>query len=153
DRTLQARPLPPADRGVRRLPLRGGEEADPAADQGADDRSDERKRDGDDRADDGGDRGALGDWVFKHAVTPNWCIIVITRLEVQRHVAAIQPGWRGRKGAARAVAMAELSSNERAVVERASAEPMLDQVLAWSAINSGSRNPGRRERRVGRSSG
>ena len=36
--------------------------------------------------------------------------------------------------------MAELSSKERAVVERASAEPMLDQVLAWSAINSGSRN-------------
>src|SRR5260221_13764654 len=36
--------------------------------------------------------------------------------------------------------MAELSSNERAVVERAGAEPMLDQVLAWAAINSGSRN-------------
>jgi len=36
--------------------------------------------------------------------------------------------------------MAELSSNERAVVERAGAEDMLDQVLAWSAINSGSRN-------------
>ena len=42
--------------------------------------------------------------------------------------------------------MAELSSNERAVVERASAEPMLDQVLAWSAINSGSRNLGGLER-------
>jgi glutamate carboxypeptidase len=36
--------------------------------------------------------------------------------------------------------MAELSSSERAVVERAGAEPMLDQVLAWAAINSGSRN-------------
>jgi glutamate carboxypeptidase len=36
--------------------------------------------------------------------------------------------------------MAELSSNERAVVERAGAEPMLEQVLAWAAINSGSRN-------------
>ena len=36
--------------------------------------------------------------------------------------------------------MGELSSIERAAVERAAAEPMLDQVLAWSAINSGSRN-------------
>jgi len=36
--------------------------------------------------------------------------------------------------------MAELSSIERAVVERAGAEPMLDQVLAWAAVNSGSRN-------------
>ena len=36
--------------------------------------------------------------------------------------------------------MAELSSSERAVVERAGAEPMLDQVLGWAAINSGSRN-------------
>src|SRR6476661_6223889 len=36
--------------------------------------------------------------------------------------------------------MAELSSIERAVVERAAAEPMLDQVLDWAAINSGSRN-------------
>ncbi|MEA3080724.1 MAG: glutamate carboxypeptidase [Sphingomonadales bacterium] len=36
--------------------------------------------------------------------------------------------------------MAELSSVERAVVERAGAEHMLDQVLAWTAINSGSRN-------------
>ena len=42
--------------------------------------------------------------------------------------------------AARAVAMAELSSSERAVVERAGAEPMLDQVLGWAAVNSGSRN-------------
>jgi glutamate carboxypeptidase len=36
--------------------------------------------------------------------------------------------------------MRELSSVERDVVERAAAEPMLDQVLAWAAINSGSRN-------------
>jgi glutamate carboxypeptidase len=36
--------------------------------------------------------------------------------------------------------MAELSSSERAVVERAGAEPTLDQVLGWAAVNSGSRN-------------
>src|SRR5947209_20521735 len=36
--------------------------------------------------------------------------------------------------------MAQLSSSERAVVERAGGEPMLDQVLAWAAVNSGSRN-------------
>ena len=36
--------------------------------------------------------------------------------------------------------MAELSTDERAVVERAAAEPMLDRVLEWSAVNSGSRN-------------
>ena len=36
--------------------------------------------------------------------------------------------------------MGELSSTEREAVERAAAEPMLDQVLSWSAINSGSRN-------------
>src|SRR5256885_708474 len=36
--------------------------------------------------------------------------------------------------------MGELSSNERKAVERAAAEPMLDQVLAWAAVNSGSRN-------------
>src|SRR6476620_7508489 len=36
--------------------------------------------------------------------------------------------------------MAELSSDERAVVERAGAEPMLDQLLGWAAVNSGSRN-------------
>jgi glutamate carboxypeptidase len=36
--------------------------------------------------------------------------------------------------------MAELSSTERAAVERAASEPMLDQVLQWAAINSGSRN-------------
>jgi glutamate carboxypeptidase len=36
--------------------------------------------------------------------------------------------------------MGELSSSERDAVERASAEPMLDQVLAWAEVNSGSRN-------------
>src|SRR5262249_13156272 len=36
--------------------------------------------------------------------------------------------------------MAELSSEERAVVERAGGEPVLDQVLAWSGVNSASRN-------------
>ena len=36
--------------------------------------------------------------------------------------------------------MGELSSIEREAAERAEAEPMLDQVLAWSAVNSGSRN-------------
>src|SRR5689334_10438302 len=42
--------------------------------------------------------------------------------------------------------MGELSSTERAAIERAEAEPMLDQVLAWSAVNSGSRNLGGLER-------
>src|SRR5437870_8419558 len=37
-------------------------------------------------------------------------------------------------------AMGELSSTERDTVERGAAEPMLDQVLAWAAVNSGSRN-------------
>ena len=36
--------------------------------------------------------------------------------------------------------MGELTSIERDAVERAAAEPMLDQVLAWAEINSGSRN-------------
>jgi glutamate carboxypeptidase len=42
--------------------------------------------------------------------------------------------------------MGELSSIERDAVERAAAEPMLDQVLAWAAVNSGSRNLGGLER-------
>jgi glutamate carboxypeptidase len=33
-----------------------------------------------------------------------------------------------------------LSSIEQDIVERCAAEPMLDQVLAWAAVNSGSRN-------------
>jgi glutamate carboxypeptidase len=36
--------------------------------------------------------------------------------------------------------MGELSFIEREAVERASSEPMLDQVLGWAEINSGSRN-------------
>jgi glutamate carboxypeptidase len=36
--------------------------------------------------------------------------------------------------------MGELSSTEHEAIARASAEPMLDQVLAWAAVNSGSRN-------------
>ena len=36
--------------------------------------------------------------------------------------------------------MGALSNIERQAVERASAEPMLDQVKAWAGINSGSRN-------------
>lgn len=36
--------------------------------------------------------------------------------------------------------MGGLSSTEQQAVERAAAEPMLDQVLAWTAVNSGSRN-------------
>jgi glutamate carboxypeptidase len=36
--------------------------------------------------------------------------------------------------------MGGLSSTEQSAVERAQAEPMLDQVLSWSAVNSGSRN-------------
>jgi glutamate carboxypeptidase len=45
--------------------------------------------------------------------------------------------------------MGELSSTEREAVERAGAEPMLDQVLAWSAVNSGSRNLAGLERMAG----
>jgi glutamate carboxypeptidase len=36
--------------------------------------------------------------------------------------------------------MGELTPTERECTERAAAEPMLDQVLAWSGVNSGSRN-------------
>jgi glutamate carboxypeptidase len=36
--------------------------------------------------------------------------------------------------------MGELSPAERETVVRAASEPMLDQVLAWAAVNSGSRN-------------
>lgn len=38
--------------------------------------------------------------------------------------------------------MGALTFTEQAIVERAAAEPMLEQVLEWSAINSGSRNLG-----------
>src|SRR3954463_15059475 len=36
--------------------------------------------------------------------------------------------------------MGELSKPEREATQRAAAEPMLDQVLAWAAVNSGSRD-------------
>jgi glutamate carboxypeptidase len=36
--------------------------------------------------------------------------------------------------------MGGMSSTEQMAVERAAAEPMLDQVLGWAAVNSGSRN-------------
>ena len=42
--------------------------------------------------------------------------------------------------------MGELSSTETEIVERAAAESMLEQVLGWSAVNSGSRNVGGLER-------
>lgn len=42
--------------------------------------------------------------------------------------------------------MGELTSTEREITERAAAEPMLNQVLAWAGINSGSRNLGGLER-------
>lgn len=42
--------------------------------------------------------------------------------------------------------MGELNATERDIVERAASEPMLDQVLAWSSVNSGSRNLGGLER-------
>jgi len=45
--------------------------------------------------------------------------------------------------------MAYLSPDERAVVERAGGEPMLDQVLEWTAVNSGSRNLAGLERTAG----
>jgi len=36
--------------------------------------------------------------------------------------------------------MGELSTTERDTIDRAAASPMLDQVLSWAAVNSGSRN-------------
>jgi glutamate carboxypeptidase len=36
--------------------------------------------------------------------------------------------------------MGEITATERGAVERAQSAPMLEQVLAWSAVNSGSRN-------------
>ncbi len=45
--------------------------------------------------------------------------------------------------------MGELSSTERAAVDSIDAAPMLDRVLAWSAINSGSRNLDGLERMAG----
>src|SRR3546814_13155385 len=36
--------------------------------------------------------------------------------------------------------MQGMTNDERAVLERAAGEPMLDQVTDWAAVNSGSRN-------------
>ncbi|MEO7654720.1 MAG: M20/M25/M40 family metallo-hydrolase, partial [Sphingomicrobium sp.] len=36
--------------------------------------------------------------------------------------------------------MGQLTTTERDTIDRAGAEPMLDQLLAWAAVNSGSRN-------------
>src|SRR3954451_17202188 len=41
---------------------------------------------------------------------------------------------------ARSRAMGVLSSTEQQAIERTAAEPMLEQVEAWAAVNSGSRN-------------
>src|SRR3954468_11868690 len=46
--------------------------------------------------------------------------------------------------------MGELSPAERKAVDRAAAEPMFDQVLAWAAVNSGTRNLGGLERMASR---
>ncbi len=54
-------------------------------------------------------------------------------------MATSRPVWRSSDGAASDAAMG-LNSNEREATERAAAEPMLDRVLEWSALNSGSRN-------------
>jgi glutamate carboxypeptidase len=43
-------------------------------------------------------------------------------------------------GTVDALPMRELSTIEAAAVERSAAEPMLDQVQSWAAVNSGSRN-------------
>ena len=45
--------------------------------------------------------------------------------------------------------MGKLTSDEQGAVERAGAEPMLDQLLVWSAVNSGSRNLAGLERIAG----
>jgi glutamate carboxypeptidase len=47
--------------------------------------------------------------------------------------------------------MRGLSSDEAAAVERAAGEPMLAQVEAWAAVNSGSRNLAGLARVAGRS--
>jgi glutamate carboxypeptidase len=45
--------------------------------------------------------------------------------------------------------MGELSNVERSLAERAAAEPMLEQVLAWASVNSGSSNLSGLERMAG----
>src|SRR5258705_11257801 len=61
---------------------------------------------------------------------------------------AAKPGWWSRSGRCGnrpclrlgAGAMGELTPTEQLAIERAAAEPMLEQVEAWAAVNSGSRN-------------
>ncbi len=48
--------------------------------------------------------------------------------------------WKSAISLARALRMGELTSLEAAAVDLAQAAPMLDQVQAWAAVNSGSRN-------------
>ena len=48
--------------------------------------------------------------------------------------------WRSSQCSAKASDMRGVTGAERAVLERAAAEPMLDQVKNWAAVNSGSRN-------------
>jgi len=58
-------------------------------------------------------------------------------VERRRHQPCSSVPQRASLGAA---GMRGMSSSEQEAVERASAEPMLDKVLAWAAVNSGSRN-------------
>src|SRR5258705_9100776 len=61
---------------------------------------------------------------------------------------AAKPGWWSRSGRCGnrpclrlgAGAMGELTPTEQLAIERAAAEPMLEQIEAWAAVNSGSRN-------------
>jgi glutamate carboxypeptidase len=48
--------------------------------------------------------------------------------------------WRAEESSAKDIAMRGLTSDEQAVLERAVEHPMLGQVQAWAAVNSGSRN-------------
>src|SRR4051812_23288894 len=51
-----------------------------------------------------------------------------------------RPVWPRRESLAKARPMRGLTSDEAAAVERCAGEPMLAQVEAWAAVNSGSRN-------------
>lgn len=57
-----------------------------------------------------------------------------------RKLYARWPVWRFAESSAKANAMRGLTSDERSVLERAAAEPMLEQVEHWAAVNSGSNN-------------
>jgi glutamate carboxypeptidase len=64
------------------------------------------------------------------------------RVKVSKFHAPACPSllWRSPSASAKARAMRALSTIEAGVVERTADAPMLDQVTAWAAINSGSRN-------------